>query len=119
MSFLNQMINDLEILCWINQRDGREAEEKAYSLEIQQKEMQTELEYESKKMIKEHEDNVSINNLKINDLNNEFKKYRQEIKFEMNIKDHILDKIKNQGDTYKDELILLRKIIMNKKQTIR
>jgi len=70
-------------------------------------------------MIKEHEDNVSINNLKINDLNNEFKKYRQEIKYEMNIKDHILDKIKNQGDTYKDELILLRKIIMNKKQTIR
>lgn len=44
MSFLNQMINDLEILCWINQRDGREAEEKAYSLEIQQKEMQTEQE---------------------------------------------------------------------------
>lgn len=42
MSFLKQMINDLEILCWINQRDGREAEEKAYSLEIQQKEMQTE-----------------------------------------------------------------------------
>lgn len=29
MSFLKQMINDLEILCWINQRDGREAEEKA------------------------------------------------------------------------------------------
>lgn len=50
-------------------------------------------------MIKEHEDNVSINNLKINDLNNEFKKYRQEIKFEMNIKDNILDKIRKQGDT--------------------
>lgn len=117
--FLKNMIDDLEILCWINQRDGREAEEKAYSLENKQKYMQSENEALTKKMIKEHEDNVSIFHLKINDLNAEFKKYRQEIKFEMNIKDSILDKIKNTGDTFKDELILLRKIIMNKKLVVK
>jgi len=37
----------------------------------------------------------------------------------MQIKDSILDKIKVQGDTYKDELILLRKIIMNKKMVVK
>jgi len=37
----------------------------------------------------------------------------------MNIKDSILDKIKNTGDTFKDELILLRKIIMNKKLVVK
>lgn len=72
--FLKNMIDDLEILCWINQRDGREAEEKAYSLENKQKYMQSENEALTKKMIKEHEDNVSIFHLKINDLNAEFKK---------------------------------------------
>ena len=61
-------------------------------------------------MIKEHEDNVSIFHLKINDLNAEFKKYRQEKKFEMNIKDSILDKIKNTGDTFKNELIYYEKL---------
>ena len=61
-------------------------------------------------MIKEHEDNVSIFHLKINDLNAEFKKYRQEKKFEMNIEDSILDKIKNTGDTFKNELIYYEKL---------
>lgn len=61
-------------------------------------------------MIKEHEDNVSIFHLKINDLNAEFKKYRQEKKFEMNIKDSILDKIKNTGDIFKNELIYYEKL---------
>lgn len=50
-------------------------------------------------MIKEHDDNKLNNEFKISELNNEFKKYRQEIKFEMNIKDNILDKIRKQGDT--------------------
>jgi len=58
--FLKNMIDDLEVLCWINQRDGKGAEERAYELEKQEKEMRNANDVETKKRIKDHDDNVAI-----------------------------------------------------------